>query len=265
MCEEQLRGKWALVTGASSGLGMDFSRGLAARGCTLIFTARREERMEELKDGVVGKHGVEVLILPMDLARDDAARELMAMIKARGKQVDILINNAGFGLHGAFLDVEWERYQAMIKLNVQTVIHLTKLALPGMVERGFGYILFVASNGAFQPSPQYALYGATKSLVRDFSEALNYELRDTPVSCTVTAPGATRTEFHDVAGQEREENFFIRTTLMESERVTEISLQALFKGKPSVVPGLVNRIFAWTAQRGPRRLITALAGRLMGE
>lgn len=263
MKDKHLSGKWALVTGASSGLGVDFSRGLAARGCNLILTARREERMQELKNELQREFDVEAVVIPMDLARDEAPRELLDRVHSEGLQVDVLINNAGFGLHGPFLEEKWDRCRAMIKLNVQTVVGLAKLALEGMVERGFGYILFVASNGAYQPSPQYALYGATKSLVLNFGEALNYELRNSPVSCTVTSPGPTRTEFHDVAGQEREENFYIRMLLMESKRVTEISLRALFEGKPSVVPGWVNTVFAWTAQRAPRRFVTALAGWLM--
>ncbi|MBS3753179.1 MAG: SDR family NAD(P)-dependent oxidoreductase, partial [Anaerolineales bacterium] len=115
-----------------------------------------------------------------------------------------------------------------------------------------------------QPTPEYALYGATKSLVRSFGEALSYELRNSPVSCTVVSPGPTRTEFHDVAGQDRQGNLYIRLLMMESEHVAEIGVRSMLREKPSVVPGLLNKVFAWTAQRGPRRLIIALAGWLMG-
>lgn len=265
MNTQELAGKWALVTGASSGLGVDFARRLGARGCNLILVARREERLEEVREKLEGEYGVEARVIPMDLARDGAPQDLMDRIRNGGqRQVDILINNAGFGIHGSFIEEDWGRYRAMIDLNVKTVAHLTRLVLPGMIERGFGYILFVASNASFQPSPQYALYGATKSLVRDFSEALYYELRDTPVSCTVVSPGPTRTEFHDVAGQDRQGNLYIRLLMMESEHVAEIGVRSMLRKKSSVVPGFLNKVFAWTAQRGPRRLITALAGRLMG-
>lgn len=253
-----------MVTGGSSGLGVDFAHQLAARGCNLILTARREGRLQAVKEELEGEYGVVVRVIPMDLAQDGAPRGLLDKVHDQGLAVDVLINNAGFGLYGPFIDREWDEYRTMIKLNVQTVMGLARLVLEGMLDRGFGYILFVASNGAFQPSPKYALYSATKSLVRDFGEALNYELRKSPVSCTVTSPGPTRTEFHDVAGQDRQENLYIRLLLMESERVAEISIGALLNGKPSVVPGWINAAFAWTAQRGPRRLITALAGELMG-
>ena len=264
MAEKGLQGKWGLVTGASSGLGVDFARRLAARGCNLILVARREERLKDVQEEIEDEYGVDARIIPMDLARDDAPRELLDEVQSEGLQVDVLINNAGFGMHGSFVEGDWDRYRAMIKLNVQTLVGLTRLVLDGMQERGFGYVMLVASNGAFQPTPEYALYGATKSLVRSLGEALNYELRHSPVSCTVVSPGPTRTEFHDVAGQDRQGNLYIRLLLMESERVTEIGVRSMLRGKPSVVPGFLNKIFAWTAQRGPRRWITALAGELMG-
>lgn len=263
MRDVRLDGKWGLVTGGSSGLGVDFARQLAARGCNLILVARREERLQTVKQDLEDEFGVEARVIPMDLARDEAPRELLDAVHQEGLQIDVLINNAGFGMHGPFDDGDWDRYRTMVKLNVQTLVGLTRLALEGMKERGFGYIMMVASNGAFQPTPEYALYGATKSLVRSLGEALSFELRNSPVSCTVVSPGPTRTEFHDVAGQDRQENLYIRMLLMESERVAEIGVKSMLRGKPSVVPGFLNAAFAWTAQRGPRRLITALAGWLM--
>ncbi|MBS3750112.1 MAG: SDR family oxidoreductase [Anaerolineales bacterium] len=259
-----LKEKWALVTGASSGLGVDFARRLAERGCNLILVARREERLAEVREEIESEYGVEARVMAMDLARDEAPRELLDEVDKEGLPVDVLINNAGFGMHGPFEEGDWERYRTMIKLNVQTLVGLTRLVLDGMRERGFGYIMLVASNGAFQPTPEYALYGATKSLVRSFGEALSYELRNSPVSCTVVSPGPTRTEFHDVAGQDRQGNLYIRLAMMESEHVAEIGVRSMLREKPSVVPGLLNKVFAWTAQRGPRRLIIALAGWLMG-
>lgn len=259
-----LVGKWALVTGASSGLGVDFARVLASQTCNLVITARREERLHNLQEELGRDHGIDVVVMPTDLARSGAPEALLSEINQSGIKLDVLVNNAGFGVYGLFWEEEWNKYQAMIQVNVAALVELTNRVIKGMLEREYGRILLVASNAAFQPVPQYALYGATKSLVQDFGEALHYELRGTPVSCTVVSPGPTRTEFHDITGQSRQ-NVYIQWTMMESKRVAEIGIQAMLQGKPSVVPGRVNALFAWLAQRVPRRLATAIAGWAMGS
>lgn len=252
-------GKWALVTGGSSGLGVDFARELADRGMNLILVARREEKLEEVKVKLVEEYGVEVIVLSRDLSKRDAPRQLYGEIQDRGLAIEILVNNAGFGMYGKFQDQDLDALQDMIDLNVRTLTSLTHLVLPGMLERGSGYVLQVASNAAFQPSPGYAAYGGTKSYVHSFSQAVSYELRDTPVRMTVVSPGPTRTEFHDVSSQGRD-NWYIQMQLMSSEKVTRTAIRALFQGKPGVVPGWINKTAAWFAQRLPRRWAAALAG-----
>ena len=256
-------GKWALVTGGSSGLGVDFARELADRSMNLILVARREEKLAEVRDQLLEDYGIEVEILPRDLSARDAPRQLYKELKDRGLEIEVLINNAGFGLYGKFQDQELDHIQDMIDLNVRTLTSLTHLVLPEMLERGSGYVLQVASNGAFQPSPGYAAYGGTKSFVHSFSQAVSYELRDTPVQMTVVSPGPARTEFHDVSSQGRD-SWYIQLTLMPSEKVARIGVQALFRGKSGVVPGWINAAAAWLAQHLPRRWAAALAGWTMG-
>jgi short-subunit dehydrogenase len=256
-------GKWALVTGGSSGLGVDFARELAGRGMNLILVARREEKLAAVREELIDEYGVEVEVLSRDLSGQDAPRQLYEELEERGLEIEVLINNAGFGLYGKFQDQELDHIQDMIDLNVRTLTTLTHLVLPEMLERGSGYVLQVASNAAYQPSPGYAAYGGTKSYVHSFSQAVSYELRDTPVRMTVVSPGPTRTEFHEVSSQGRD-NWYIQMQLMPSEKVARIGVQALFRGKSGVVPGWFNASAAWLAQRLPRRWAAALAGWTMG-
>jgi short-subunit dehydrogenase len=253
MNASSFQGRTALVTGASSGLGVDFAHDLARRGANLILVARREERLREVAGELKQRHGADATVISMDLGVEDAGQALYDAVQDRGLAVDVLVNNAGFGAHGSFLDIEWEREKAMLTLDILTPVHLCKLFAPDMRARGRGWILNVASIGAYQPSPTYASYSAAKSYVLYFTEALNYELKDTGVSATALSPGITRTEFLEVAGQEP--STYQKLTMMESEEVTRIGLAAMLKGTPSVVPGWANKLTAFTAQRLlPRRL-----------
>ena len=200
MGTEIIKGKWALVTGASSGFGVEFARELARYGSNLIITARRQERLEGLKEELVQNQGISVEVIPKDLSDVDAPLQLFNQINSKGIDVDVLINNAGFGLFGEFVDLDWQDQAEMLKLNILSLTHLTWLFVHPMIKRGFGYILQVASNSAYQPSPLYATYGASKSYVLNFSEALHNELRDTGVICSVISPGPVVTEFQEVAG-----------------------------------------------------------------
>lgn len=259
--DTNLRGKTALVTGASSGLGVDFARQLAARGCNLILVARREHQLRTVQEEISQRYGVDVLIIPMDLAATDAPQILYDQIQAAGKQVDVLINNAGYGLYGRFTEIEWEREKNMLELDIITLMHLTKLCVKDMVTRNFGFILLVSSIGAYQPSPLYASYSAAKSFVLNFGEALSYELRQTSVRCTVISPGITATEFLKVSGQQA--SLYQRLAMMKSEDVTRIGIESMLKGKPSVVPGRLNALSVWSNRLMPRRLSAAVAYRLM--
>jgi short-subunit dehydrogenase len=253
----ELRDRWALVTGASSGIGADLARELAARGAHLVLVARREERLRALADELERAHGVRTRVVAMDLAAPDAPPALHARLAGEGIAVDVLVNNAGFGVYGPFLDVDWEREREMIALDVVALVHLTKLFARDMRARGFGRVLQVASIGAFQPSPTYATYSAAKAFVQSFGEALACELRGTGVTVTVVSPGVTETEFFAVAGQQR--SLFQRLTVMPSAKVARIALRAMERGRPLVVPGLANAFTAWSMRLLPRRLQASMA------
>lgn len=261
MINNILHGKTALITGASSGLGVDFARLLAERGCHLVLVARREERLKAVQHELVERYGVRVAVIPMDLTAENAPQDLYDQMRTSSVVVDVLINNAGYGLFGAFIDIPWTRQANMLELDIITLTHLSQLFVTDMVQRNFGYILQVSSNGAFQPTPTYATYAAAKSYVLSFSEALSYELRDTNVRCTAVAPGITATEFLSVSGQRP--SLYQRLVLMKSEEVAQIGIDAMLQGKASVVPGWHNALAAWSNRLIPRRLQAAIAYRAM--
>lgn len=256
-----LRGKTALVTGASSGLGVDFATILAERGCNVVLVARREERLRKLADELAQRHGVQAHVIAMDLAPLGAAADLYNRLRALNLTVDVLINNAGFGVYGPFTEIAWEREQEMLLLDIVTLVHLSKLFVRDMVGRNFGYVLQVSSIGAYQPSPTYATYSAAKAFVLSFGEALSYELRGTNVKVSVLSPGVTATEFLDVAGQRR--TLYQRLSMMASRPVAEIGIDAMLRGKPSKVAGVMNALTAWSLRFVPRRLQAAMASAAM--
>ena len=256
-----LKGKTALVTGASSGLGVDFATILAERGCNLVLVARREERLRKLADELTQRHDVQAHVIAMNLAPLGAAPDLYNRIRALNLTVDVLINNAGFGVYGPFTEIPLEREQEMLLLDVVALVHLTKLYVRDMLARKFGYVLQVASIGAYQPSPTYATYSAAKSFVLSFGEALSYELRGTNVKMSVLSPGVTETEFLAVAGQRR--TLYQRLSMMPSRPVAEIGIAAMLRGKPSKVAGLMNALTAWSLRFVPRRLQAAMASAAM--
>jgi short-subunit dehydrogenase len=254
---KDFRDQRALVTGASSGLGSEFAKQLAAAGADLVLVARREDRLQELAAALGQDHRVDVRVIAMDLSTPEAGEKLEAQLAAEGTQVDILVNNAGFGLYGPFLEIPWVRERQMLELDIVTLTDLTKRFVRGMVERDRGWILQVASIGAYQPSPTYAAYSAAKSYVLSFGEALAYELRKTNVKISVLSPGVTRTEFLEVSGQEP--TLYRRVMMMTSDDVVRAGLAALHRGKPSPIPGVGNCLAAWSLRVRPRRLGPAIA------
>lgn len=257
----ELKDKWSLVTGASSGMGVDFATILAEKGSCLILVARREERLRELQQKLQEQHGVRVEVVGMDLSVKDAPQVLYDRIKEMGHTVDILINNAGYGMYGVFVELPWERQRNMLELDIITLVHMTKLFIKDMVARNSGYILQISSIGAYQPSPTYATYAAAKSFVLNFGEALNYELRNTKVKVSVLSPGATATEFFQVSGQKPP--LYARLTMMESRKVAEIGIKTMLKGRMSKVSGFPSSFMAWSTRFAPRRLTAAIANLLM--
>lgn len=258
---ENIKGKRALVTGASSGLGVDFARQLAALGADVVLVARRRERLEELASELREKYDVDVVVVAMDLDDEDAPQDLYDLLYKRGLPVDILVNNAGFGCYGNFVDIDWEKEKSMLQVDILSLVHLTKLFARDMVQRGWGRILQVASIGAYQPCPTYASYGAAKAFVLNFGEAINHELRGTGVSCSVLSPGYTETEFLNVTGQNKTR--YQQMFVMQSPEVVQQGLEAMFKGKPSVVPGLANKIAVFSLRLVSRSMATAIAALTM--
>jgi short-subunit dehydrogenase len=247
--------KVALITGASAGLGVEFARQLAKRGQRLVLAARRKERLERLAKELGNARAVAI-----DLSAAGAAASLMADLDAAGEQVDLLVNNAGFGLIGRFATREPERLREMIDLNISTLTDLCRLVAPGMIERKSGGIVNVASTAAFQPGPNMAVYFATKAYVLSLTEALHEELKPHGVHVTALCPGPTRTEFGDVAGFTNKLGKAFDKVAMEAPEVVAAGLAGLAKNKAIVVPGAINKIGAASGRFVPRSLVRKIAG-----
>lgn len=245
------KGTWAVVTGASSGLGVDFARLLAARGHGLILTARRQDRLEALAADLVKTHGVPVEVVACDLAEPTGPTCVLERATAQGRQVQILINNAGFGLYGPFEIAEWSRLDQLLRLNVLATTELSWHFVRHMRAHGLpSHVLHVASIGGFQPVPGFAAYAASKAYVRDFSEALTHELRGTNVGVTCLSPGGTWTEFTAVAGYDLSP--LARRTMMRSEDVARMGLDAMASGKAQRVTGVLNQLSCFLVRFAPR-------------
>lgn len=260
---DRMPDRWALITGASGGLGADFARELASRGCNCVLVARRASRLKELAAELARDYGIEIEVITLDLSVPDAAAELYRLLADRRIRIDMLINNAGFGVFDRFLDIPWERERAMIELDVLTPVHLTKLFARDMVEQGYGRILQIASTAAYQAVPYYSTYAGCKSFVLLFGEALNYELAGTGVTCTVLSPGTTDTEFQNVAGHDY--TMAMRGSVMKSRDVARIGIEAMMRGRSSVLAGLRNKMLIWLQRLAPRTLVTRVAARFTGS
>lgn len=258
---ENLKGKWALITGASSGFGVDFSRILAAQGCNLVIAARRTEPMEQLASELRTTYHIKVVVESIDLAAPGAAADLKARIDAHRIHVDILINNAGYGLFGEFLTQPIEKTLDMLKLNITSLTELTYTFADAMRTQGGGKILLVSSIGGFQSTPYYAAYSASKAYVLLLGEALNEELKKFNITVTVLAPGITATSFLAVSGQKA--TAYQRLVMMQSRPVALIGLKALFRGSHSVVPGVANKLTVFFNRFLPRPLQSKIAGAVM--
>lgn len=253
--------RWALVTGASAGLGAQMADALARRGTNLVLTARRSDRLDALATRLTAEHGVATRTVTADLALPGEAARVWAEANARSP-IDLLINNAGFGAQGTFHEVPLERHRTMLELNCGALLELTHLAIPGMRERGGGGIINVASIAAFQPVPLLASYAASKAFVLALSEALWAENRDHGIRVIALCPGRTPTEFQDVAGTGNVEGAFgFRTPA----QVIEAGLRAFEAGRSYVVPGGSNQLAAWVARALPRSLVTRTMKRLVGR
>ncbi|GAA5178035.1 SDR family oxidoreductase [Niveibacterium umoris] len=261
MSQQQLKGAWALVTGASSGLGEDFARELAAQGMNLVLAARTRVPMEALASALRSAHGVEVVVESIDLSLPESADELQRRIAARGIQIEVLINNAGFGVYGEFVSTDWARIETMLQVDLMTLTRLTHRYGAEMAARGHGRILLISSIGGYQATPLYAAYCAAKAYVLSLGEALNDELGRRGVTVSVLSPGITATKFLAVSGQRA--TFYQRMLMMQSLPVVRIGLKALARGRASIVPGVANALTVFGNRFLPRRWQSAIAYQLM--
>jgi short-subunit dehydrogenase len=245
--------KVALVTGASAGLGAEFARQLSKRGYRLVLAARRKDRIEELARELGKARAVAI-----DLSKKDSAAKLLADIEANGETVDLLVNNAGFGLIGRFAELDAKRERQMIDLNVGTRTDLCRAVAPQMITRKSGSILNVASTAAFQPGPKMAVYFATKAFVLSLTEALHEELKPHGVKVSCLCPGPTRTEFGEVAGFGG--NGMFDRVAMDAPEVVKAGLDGLENNKAVVIPGIINKAGALSGRFAPRSVVRKIAG-----
>ena len=253
-------GKWALVTGASAGIGVALARELAAGGTNLVLTARRKERLEILAQELSSARQIAVEIFAADLAQPNAPQQIFAHTLAKKITVDLLINNAGFGAYGAFATVETQRLLDMVQVNCGAVVHLTRLYLPQMLKQRRGDVLILASTASFQAVPFISTYAATKAFDLLFAEGLAEEVGPYGVRVCALCPGSTESEFHEVAGQSG--LAAARKNRETAEKVARVGLQALAAGKSYVISGTGNYLGAHSQRLVPRGVVTRIAGKM---
>ena len=251
-----------LVTGASSGIGAEIARGLARRGHGVTLVARRADRLEALAAQLEDKHGVRAPTLACDLGSDRSRSRMLAKLDELGLDVEVLVNNAGFGSGGRFQELDAARELDMVRLNVEAVTALCARFVPEMVDRGRGAVLNVASTAAFQPLPRQAVYAATKAFVLSFTDALHADLQGTGVTATALCPGPVRTEFVESAGIDDAAEALPQPFWTDPDFVAEEGIRGLERGRRVVVPGKLNRATALGGQHAPRGALLRLAGRL---
>jgi short-subunit dehydrogenase len=249
---DNLKGKWALVTGASSGFGMEFAKLLAERNANLVLVARRTEPMARLAEHLKKTNFVNAMVEGMDLSQPGACAELKCRLDRQSVSVDVLVNNAGFGLYGNFVSKPLPRILEMLQLNMLAVTELTHIFAADMVKRRSGHILLVASLLGYQATPGYAAYAASKAYVLLFGEALHVELKPHGVGVTVLSPGAASTSFGEVARQNN--TFILRTLMMEPDQVARVGISAMLSRRASVIAGSLNKIVAFSNRFIPRQM-----------
>jgi uncharacterized protein len=255
--------KTALITGASTGIGFEFAKLLAADGYNLVLIARDEQKLREIAASLPSKFNISVKIYSKDLSVTSDIENLIRQIREDAGTIEVLVNNAGFGLSGAFVDTDLARELEMIQLNVVSLVIFTKLLAKEMVQGKGGKILNVASTAAFQPGPLMAIYYATKAFVLSFSEALGEELKESGVTVTALCPGPTATQFSKRAELEQSRLFKgAIIPVLDAATVAKIGYDGLSKGQRVVIPGLINKIGAFSVRFTPRKLVAQIAKQL---
>ena len=254
--------RWAVITGASSGIGAEMARIYAARGRSLVLTARRADRLATLKAEIEARSpALRVETIVLDLEQPDGAEALVAELDRRGVETETLVNNAGFGLRGRFATLPYDDQVAMLQLNIVTLTKLCRLALPGLIARRRGGILNVASTASFQAVPFMGTYAATKAYVLSLSEALHEESRRHGVVVTALCPGPTATEFTIRADMEKSKLF---ERAMDAAAVAQVGIDGHEAGRAVVIAGATNKVGAIGAKLAPRFLVRRMAGWLQG-
>jgi len=255
----------ALITGASSGIGLELAREFARDGYDLVLAARRIEPMQALADELKSA-GASTTVIASDLSKPGAAAALAAELDARGLAIEALVNNSGLGDNAKFHVSDQTRIGEMLQVNMVALTELTRLLVPGMVKRGRGKVMMVASTASFQPCPNMAVYGATKAYVLSFGEAIGYELRGTGVSVTVLCPGGTTSGFQKVANTENIRFVKSKTSpRMTSAEVARLGFEATKAGRAVYITGLRNRVMAFSVRFSPRGMVLALANSMMEQ
>jgi uncharacterized protein len=253
------RGKWSLITGASAGIGLELAKLLAAGGSHLVLTARRVDRLQRIAADLTNEFSVKVELFPADLVRPEAPDRIFEFTSARNIEIELLINNAGFGAFGYVHGIPAERMTEMIQVNCSAVVHLTRLYVAGMVERRHGDVLILASTASFQAVPFISVYAATKAFDLSFAEGIAEELRPFGVRVCALCPGSTNTEFQRVAHQP-DRAFRSAET---AEKVARVGLEALARGKSFVISGARNRLMMEAQRIAPRRFVVKTAAKIM--
>lgn len=258
-------GKTALVTGASSGIGKAFAELLAERGYALVLTARRGDRLDQLAAALRQRHGVETHTVVADLADPDASARIVAELEQRRLTIDVLVNNAGYGVPGSYVNVAWPDHARFMQVMVTAVLDLTYRLFPAMLERGWGRVVNIASVAGMVPAPAgHTLYGASKAFLIRFSEALSAEGAPKGVHVTAVCPGFTYSEFHDVTGTRDKMNKVPAILWLDAPSVAREGYDAVMRGQPVVVNGWIYRFLVWLNGALPRSLsrwVSGLAGR----
>ncbi|WP_316014544.1 SDR family oxidoreductase [Roseobacter sp. HKCCA0434] len=254
--------RWTLITGASEGIGLELARIAASHGRNVLLAARSRNKLEVLATELSAL-GVEAVAIRADLSTPDGAKQLWEEASA-GRSIDFLINNAGLGHNGRFHHAEgWEAEKRILDVNVSALTELTKLALPGMVERGAGRVLNVASIAGFIPGPGMAVYNASKAFVLSFSQAVNAELEGKGVTVTALCPGATQTGFFDTAGMTGTR--ITQQKLPSAASVAKVGYEAAVEGRPVAIPGADNKAIAFATRLLPRSVFIGATKRLFSR
>ncbi|AZB42150.1 SDR family oxidoreductase [Bacillus sp. FJAT-42376] len=255
--------EYVLITGASGGIGMELAKIAAEKGYALILAARNEKKLLELKENLEKQYRTAVMVHQADLSKPEEISKMAEELKQKQIHVSYLVNNAGFGLYGEFLETNLEDELNMIDLNIRSLTHMAKLFLPEMAERKEGGILNIASTAAFQPGPLMAVYYATKAYVLSFTEALENELKGTNIKVSALCPGPTATGFSERADLGKSKLF--NSGVMRADQVAQIGFNEWMNGKTVIVPGFQNKLLAGSVRFMPRKMVTSVVRRVQGK